>query len=70
MTPSKHVNSYLLMLDFLRGANVQKTKKTRKNIIEIFKNIEFQTDIGTSLKEVNFSGVIYDLTNGRFRCVF
>ena len=28
--------------------------KTKKNIIEVFKNIRFQIDIATNLKEVNF----------------
>ena len=34
----------------LRGANGQKTDKTRKNIKDIFKNIGFKTDIMANLK--------------------
>ena len=41
-------------LVFLWGANSQKIGKTKKNIMEVFKNIRFQTDIATNLKEVNF----------------
>ena len=51
----------------LRGANGQKTDKTRKNIIEIFKNIMFKIDIVTNLKELNFLDVSFNLTNGTFR---
>ena len=50
----------------LRGANGQKTNKTRKNIIEIFKNIGFKIDIVTNLKEVNFLDDTSNLTNGTF----
>ena len=38
----------------LQGANGQRTDKTKKNTIEIFKNIGFQIYIVTNLKEVNF----------------
>ena len=51
----------------LRGSNGQKTDKTRKNIIEIFKNIGFKIDIVTNLTDVNFLHVIFNLTNGTFR---
>ena len=51
----------------LRGANGQKTDKTRKNIIEIFKNIVFKIDIVTNLKELNFLDVTFNLANGTFR---
>ena len=51
----------------LPGANSQKTDKTRKNIIEIFKNIGFKIDIETNLKEVNFLNVTFNLVNETFR---
>ena len=51
----------------LRGSNGQKTDKTRKNIIEIFKNIGFKINIVTNLTDVNFLDVIFNLTNGTFR---
>ena len=51
----------------LPGANGQKTDKTRKNIIEIFKNIGFKIDIETNLKEVNFLNVTFNLVNETFR---
>ena len=41
--------------------------KTRKNVIEVFKNIGFQIDIVTNLKEVNFLDVAFNLTNGTLR---
>ena len=50
----------------LWGANGQKTNETRKNIIEIFKNIGFKIDIVTNLKEVNFLDDTFILTNGTF----
>ena len=50
-----------------RIANDQKTNKTRKNIIEIFKNIVFKIDIATNLKEVHFLDATFNLTNGTFR---
>ena len=50
----------------LRGATGQDTDKTRKNSIEIFKNIEFQTDIVNYLKEVNFLDVTFNLIIGTF----
>ena len=52
---------------FLRGANGQKTNKTRKNIVEISKNIGFQIDIVTNLKVVNFLDATFNLTNRTFR---
>ena len=50
----------------LRGATGQDTDKTRKNSIEIFNNIEFQTDIVNYLKEVNFLDVTFNLIIGTF----
>ena len=41
--------------------------KTRKNVTEIFKNIEFKIDIVTNLKKLNFLDVTCNLTNGTFR---
>ena len=50
----------------LQGAKGQKLDKTRKNVIEIFKNIEFKIDIVTNLKQLNFLDVKCNLTNGTF----
>ena len=41
-------------LMILRSANGQKTDKTRKYIIKVIKNLGFQNEIETNLKEVNF----------------
>ena len=41
-------------LMILRNANGQKTDKTRKYIIKVMKDLEFQIEIKTNLKEVNF----------------
>ena len=49
----------------LWGANL-KSGKTSKNITEIFKNTGFLIDVLTSLKEVNFLDVAFNLTNGTF----
>ena len=46
-------------LVILEGANGWKMGKTRKNTEKIFKNIGFQIDISTSLKEFNFWDVIF-----------
>ena len=54
----------LLILQCAKG---QKMDKTRKNVTEIFKNIEFKTDIVTNLKKLNFLDVTCNLTNGTFR---
>ena len=54
-------------LIILRGVNGQKTDKTSKNIVELFKNIGFKIDIVTNLKEVTFLDVTFNLTNGTFR---
>ena len=50
----------------LRGANSQKTDKTRKNVKEIFKNIGFKIDIVANLREVNFLDVTFNQINGTF----
>ena len=50
----------------LRGANSQKTDKTRKNIKQIFKNIGFKIDIVANLKEVNFLDVTFNRINETF----
>ena len=41
-------------LMILRNANGQKTDKTRKYIIKVMKDLEFQIEIKINLKEVNF----------------
>lgn len=40
--------------------------KTRKEIIKVFKEIEFKIDIKTNLKEVNFLDVNFDLQ----KCIY
>ena len=53
-------------LPILRCTNGQKTDKTRKNIIEILENFEFQINIVTNLKEAKFLDVTFNITSGTF----
>ena len=47
-------------LMILRNANGQKTDRTRKYIIKVMKDLGFQIEIETNLKEVNFLDVTFD----------
>ena len=48
----------------LRNANAQKTDRTRKCIIKVMKNLGFQIEIETNLKEVKFLEVTFNLNSG------
>ena len=51
----------------LRNANGQKTDRTRKYIIKLMKNLGFQIEIETNLKEVNFLDVTFNLNSGLYK---
>ena len=55
---------------FYEVVTAKETNKTRTNIKEIFKNMGLKINIGTILKEVSFLDVRFNITNGRFHCVF
>ena len=54
-------------LTVLRNTNKQQTDKARKDIIKIFKEIGFNIEIETNMKEVDFLDVTFNLTNGTYR---
>ena len=56
-------------LMIIRNANGKQPDKTTKDIIKIFKEIRFKLkiDIKTSLKQVDFLDVTFDLTNATHR---
>ena len=54
-------------LFILREINKQQTDKIRKEIISIFKNINFKIEIVTNLTEVDFLDVIFNLENNTYR---
>ena len=47
--------------------NGQQTKKVRKNIIRVFKDIDFSLEIKTNLKEADFLDVPLNLRNVSYR---
>ena len=49
-----------------RNLNGQRTDKTRKNIIGVFKDIGFSLEIETNPKEVDFLDVSVNLRNGTY----
>ena len=51
----------------LRNANGQKTDRTRKCIIKVMKDLGFQIEIETNLKEVNFLDVTFNLNSGLYK---
>ena len=51
----------------LRNANGQKTDRTRKYIIKVMKDLGFQIEIETNLKEVNFLDVTFNLNSGLYK---
>ena len=51
-------------LVILRNINGQEIYRTRKNIIKIFKDVRFSTDIETNSKVVNFLDITFNLNNG------
>ena len=51
-------------LAIARNLSGQQTDGTRKKIIKIFKEIGFDIEIETNLKEVNFLDITFNLNNG------
>ena len=51
----------------MHNANGQQTDRIRKNVIQLFKEIGFLTDIETNLKIINFLGITFNLNNGTFK---
>lgn len=51
----------------LRNKRGRATDKIRKEVINVFKDINFQIDIETSLKSVNFLDITLDLSNNSYR---
>ena len=47
--------------------NNQQTQKIRKQIISIFKSIDFKVEITTNLTEFNFLGVAFNLEQNSYR---
>lgn len=54
-------------LVIVRNLNGQQTDRTRKKIIKIFKEIGFDIEIETNLKEVNFLDITFNLSNGTYK---
>ena len=54
-------------LILLRITNGQVTDRIRKNVIKLFKEIDFKIEIETKLKIVNFLDVTFNLTNSTYR---
>ena len=53
-------------LIILRNINNQQTNKIRKQIISIFKCIDFKTEITTNVTEVNFFEVTFNLERNTY----
>ena len=53
-------------LILLRNVNRQNMDRIRKNVIKIFKEVEFKIEIRTNLKIVDFLDVTFNLTNVTF----
>ena len=51
----------------LKNYNGQKTDNARKSIVKTFKEVGFQIEIETGLKEVNFLDITLNLVNGTYR---
>ena len=54
-------------LGIQRNVNWQQINRTRKNIIEIFKDVGFSIDIETKSKVVDFLDLTYNLNNGIYK---
>ena len=50
-------------LVILRNVNGQQIDRTRKNLIKIFKDVGFSTDIETNSKVVDFLDITFNLSN-------
>ena len=50
----------------LRNANGQKVDRARKYTIKVIKDLEFQIEIETNLREVNFLDVTFNLNSGLY----
>ena len=55
------------MMVILRNINGQQIDCTRKNVIKVFKDVGFGTDIETNLKVVDFLDIICNLNNGIYK---
>ena len=53
-------------LIILRNINNQQANKIRKQIISIFKSIDFKTEITTNVTEVNFFEVTFNLERNTY----
>ena len=53
-------------LIILRNINNQQTNKIRKQIISIFKSIDFKIEITTNVTEVNFFEVTFNLERNTY----
>ena len=54
-------------LIYFCNVNGQKMDRARKNVIKIFKEVGFKTEIQTHLKIVNFLDVTFNLASGTYR---
>ena len=55
------------MAQILRNVNGQQIDHTRKNIIKIFKDFGFGSDIETNSKVVDFLDITFNLNNGIYK---
>ena len=55
------------MAQILRNVNGQQIDHTRKNIIKIFKDVGFGSDIETNSKVVDFLDITFNLNNGIYK---
>ena len=53
-------------LIFSRKFNEQQTDKIRKNIVKVFKTIQFEIEIQSNLHEVNFFDITFNLRSGAY----
>ena len=53
-------------LILLRNANRQNKDRIRKNVIKIFKEVGFKTEIKTNLRIVDFLDVTFNLTSSTY----
>ena len=51
----------------LRNVNGQQIDRMPKNFIKIFKDIGFAIDVETTLKNLNFLDITFNLKNGTYR---
>ena len=51
----------------VKNLNGQQTERLMKNIVQVFKNFGFKTEIKTNLIEIDFLDVTFSLINKTFR---